>query len=136
MTLVLDASIALAWQFGDENVGAVQDVLADVVGNGAVVPALWRFEVANGLTMAMRRGRIDEDERNDALTDLSDLEIELDEESAERCWSITVTLAQIYRLTVYDAAYLELAQRRRLPLATLDQALANAARAAGIELRI
>lgn len=84
----------------------------------------------------MRRGRIDEDERNDALTDLSDLEIQLDEESVERCWSITVTLAQLYQLTVYDAAYLELAQRRRLPLATLEQALAKAARAAGVELRI
>jgi predicted nucleic acid-binding protein len=69
------------------------------------------------------------------LGNLAALDIEIDEESDAQVWSATVQLADRYRLTVYDAAYLELAQRSRLPLATLDVALATAAQAAGVAVR-
>lgn len=136
MSMVLDSSITLAWQFREEQTDAALAVLADVSEGGAVVPVLWRFEVANGLQRSVRRGRIDAKDRDDALLDLSVLDIRVDDESADRAWAATVTLSDLYGLTVYDAAYLELAQRLRLPLATLDDGLARASRAAGVALRI
>jgi predicted nucleic acid-binding protein len=135
VTLVLDSSIALAWHFEDEQTQAVRAVLLDVAEGGAVAPGLWRFEVANGLQMALRRGRIDAALRDRALGNLAALNVEIDEGCDVQVWSATVRLADLYRLTVYDAAYLELAQRTRCPLATLDAVLATAARAAGVTVR-
>jgi predicted nucleic acid-binding protein len=84
------------------------------------------LEVANSLTVAVRRERVSQDFRDDVLKALQELNISVDSDTAANAWSAG--------LTVYDAAYLELAQRRRLPLATLDQDLAKAARAAGVEV--
>ena len=119
--------MALAWCFEDERTATAEEVLAQVVESGALVPSLWRFEVANGLQMAVRRQRIDGTYRDRMLTDLAALDIRLDGECEAQAWSATVHLATAYQLTVYDATYLELAQRRRLPLASLDQALQAAA---------
>jgi len=128
---VLDSSVALAWLFADEGEAAL--AVLDRVGEaGAVVPSLWRYEVANGLLVAERRGRIDAGYRARSLGRLAVLPIACDEESDRRCWDATVALAEARGLTAYDAAYLELAQRRLLPLATLDAALAGAARDAGV----
>ena len=135
MTLVLDSSTTLAWQFEDEHSEQTLRVLEHVVDAGAVVPPLWRYEVANGLQMAVRRGRIDAARRHRMLDGLGTLDIVIDDESPAHAWSATLTLSDLYGLTVYDAAYLELAQRLRLPLATLDRALAEAARRAGVEVR-
>lgn len=130
---MLDSSVALAWFFADE--GEATLVVLEQVGEaGAVVPPLWRYEVANGFLMAERRGRIDAEYRARSLARLATLAITSDEESDRRCWDATVALAEAHRLTVYDAAYLELAQRRGLPLATLDAALARTARGAGVEV--
>ncbi|HEY6577753.1 MAG TPA: type II toxin-antitoxin system VapC family toxin [Rhizomicrobium sp.] len=134
MSLVLDSSIALAWTFGDETTDAVRQIFEFVVDTGAVAPAHWRLEVANVLTMAMRKGRIGAEFRRAALVDLALLEIAVDPHTDSRAWSDTLNLADRFRLTVYDAAYLELAQRRRLPLATLDNELRAGATALGIEL--
>lgn len=131
MSLVLDGSITLSWYFEDELASASQAVLDQVVREGALVPALWRYEVANGLQIGVRRKRIDPDFRDRALANLAALSIDIDEESDEYAWSASVKLAQRHALTVYDAAYLELAQRRRRTLATLDTALIKAA---GVEL--
>lgn len=136
MSLVLDSSVALAWCFEDERTEAIRAVLDVVVERGAVVPSLWRYEVANGLQMAVRRNRIDAAFRDRALANLSDVEILADDDSDALVWPATTKLAELYGLTVYDAAYLELAQRRRLPLATLDSALTRAARAAGVSLQL
>lgn len=111
MSLVLDSSVTLAWQFREEQTDAALAVLDDVSKNGAVVPILWRFEVANALQMAVRRGRIDAKDRDDAFADLSELGIRIDDDSADQAWSATVVLSGRHRLTVYDAAYLEMAQR-------------------------
>ena len=133
MSLVIDSSISLSWYFEDEASAKSQAVLDEVGENGAVVPALWRFEVANGLQMAVRRKRIDAAYRDDTLADLVTLDIALDSDSSAHAWSASVKLAERHGLTVYDAAYLELAQRRRLKLATLDRALIVAARTELVE---
>jgi predicted nucleic acid-binding protein len=127
VTLVIDSSITLSWYFDDEWTPESQAVLDDIGDNGAIVPALWHFEVANGLQVAVRRKRIDAAYRDSTLMDLEELDIAVDTESIDYVWSATVKLAERHALTVYDAAYLELAQRRRLSLATLDTALIRAA---------
>jgi predicted nucleic acid-binding protein len=134
MSIVLDGSVALAWQFEDEQTEPVLALLNRVVENGAIVPPLWRYEVANALQVSVRRRRIDARYRDSALAELTALDISIDQESETHAWSATIRLAERHRLTVYDAAYLELAERRRLTLATLDDALARAARAEGIKV--
>ncbi len=134
MSLVLDSSVTLAWVYSEEATDAVQHVFALVTAHGAWVPALWRLEVANVLEMGVRRGRTDAAFRDATLADLAILPISLDSETHERAWTATAALATHHRLTLYDAAYLELAQRRALPLATLDQELQAAARAEGVPL--
>ena len=134
MSLVLDSSVTLAWVYCDETNAAIQHVF-DLVGErGAWVPALWRLEVANILEMGVRRGRTDAAFRDATLADLARLPISLDPETHQQAWGATASLAARRRLTLYDAAYLELAKRRGLPLATLDQELRAAARAEGLTL--
>jgi predicted nucleic acid-binding protein len=127
VSIVLDSSMALAWLFEDENSDQATNVLQQVTETGATVPSLWRLEVANALQMAVRRGRIDTAFRDASLVDLAALAIVIDSETDHQAWRTTLHLADSCKLTLYDAAYLELAQRLNLPLATLDQALANAA---------
>ena len=134
MSLVLDASLALAWYFPDETTPATEAVLDRVVEAGAVVPALWRLELANGLLVAVRRRRISAAYRNASLADLAQMQIETDPETDVHAWSVSLRLAEMHELSLYDAAYLELAQRRRLPLATLDQGLRRAAEQLGLML--
>ena len=126
MTLVLDSSMTLSWYFEDEESEVSEAVFDRVTEDGAVVPVLWRFEVANGLQLAVRRGRIGPEYRDESLVDLGRLNITVDPDSEVYAWSASVRLAERHGLTVYDAAYLELAQRRRLTLATFDKALVRA----------
>ena len=130
--LVLDSSATLAWIYGDETTEAIRRVFDAIADNGALVPTLWRLEVANSLTMAVRKRRIDPDFRRAALADLALLDITTDQQTDSYAWTVTVNLADHFNLTVYDAAYLELARRRMLPLATVDQELRNAATAIGV----
>ena len=134
MKIVLDSSVTQAWVYDDEQTAATQALLDRVVQYGAVAPSLWRFEIANVLAMAVRRKRIAPDFREEALRDLALLDIAIDPGCDGQAWTTTIRLADLYALTAYDAAYLELAQRLRLPLATLDSALAKAAQAAGVEV--
>jgi predicted nucleic acid-binding protein len=128
MSLVLDSSVTLARALSDETTPAVERVFDLVSEGGAWVPGLWRLEVANALEMGVRRRRHHADFRNSTLHDLSLLPIQVDPESDRQAWSATLNLAERHRLTLYDAAYLELALRRGLPLATLDKELRAAAR--------
>lgn len=134
MSIALDSSATLAFCFEDERTPAVAAIFARVAEEGAVAPSLWRYEIANALLVAQRRQRIAPDFRRGIFDRLDEMRIDIDEECDLIAWSTTVHLADLHGLTVYDAAYLELAQRRRLPLATLDAALARAARAAGVEV--
>jgi predicted nucleic acid-binding protein len=127
VSLVLDSSVAAAWIYSDETTDAVRQVLELVTMNGAWVPALWRLEVANILEMGVRRRRTDASFRDATLADLALLPIQIDPETDRQAWTSTMRLAERYGLTLYDAAYLELARRRALPLATLDVELRAAA---------
>ena len=132
MSLILDSSATLAWIYGDETTAAIRGVFDAIADNGALVPALWRLEVANSLTMAVRKRRIDPDFRRAALADLALLDITTDQQTDSYAWTDTLNLADHFNLTLYDAAYLELARRRMQPLATLDQELRTAATAIGV----
>jgi predicted nucleic acid-binding protein len=134
MTIVVDSSMAVAWFFPDETNDAIDAVMSKLAVEGGVVPPHWPVEVANAFLMAVRRKRIDPSYRDACLMKLAKFDIAPDDESNALMWSASMRLADLYGLTAYDAAYLELAQRRRLPLATLDAALVRAARAAGVEL--
>ncbi len=127
MSLVLDTSATLAWVYLDEASLPIREVFDRVNESGAWVPSLWRLEIANVLEMGVRRSRHDAGFRDATLADLALLPIHLDPDTNEHAWGATVRLAVQHRLTVYDAAYLELALRRGLPLATLDQELRAAA---------
>jgi predicted nucleic acid-binding protein len=131
MSFVVDTSIALAWCFNDERTQPVIDLLYRVGETGAVAPILWPLEALNGLLMAERKRRVDANRRHRLAGFLQALPITLDAETADQAWTATIRLAERHRLTVYDAAYLELAQRRNLPLATLDEDLIKAANALG-----
>ena len=134
MSLVLDSSVTLAWAYSDETSPAVKKVLDLVSSQGAWVPSLWRLEVANILEMGIRRGRHGAAFRDATLADLSLLPISMDPETDKHAWGATLRLAKRHRLTLYDSAYLELAQRRRLPLASLDRELRTAAKGEDVAL--
>jgi len=134
VSLVLDTSLTLSWYFEDERTPAADALLDRVADQGAMVPGLWRLEIANGLRTAIRRKRIDEGFRNRAIAQLARLPINVDPDTDRYAWTTTLQLADLFALTPYDAAYIELAQRLVLPLATLDEPLRAAATALGVAL--
>ena len=134
MSVVLDASLTLTWYFDDETTPATEAVLDRVSEAGAVVPGLWRLEVANAFQSALRRKRISAEYRDESLTELAQLPITVDADTNTYAWTTTLRLAERFGLTIYDATYLELAQRRSLPLATLDNELRKAAAALDVPL--
>lgn len=134
MSVVLDSSITLAWVYADETTPGILDVLDRVSDTGAWVPSLWPLEVANILEMSVRRNRHDAAFRDATLADLALLPINIDRDTERHAWGSTLRLAERHRLTLYDAAYLDLALRRGLPLATLDAELRNAANAENVRL--
>jgi predicted nucleic acid-binding protein len=130
---VVDASVAIAWfvrsQGNDETI-ALLDQVAE--GMSVVVPALWVFEVANSMLILCRRKVIDEIRYEGSRSELSNLRPVVDYEGLQLALNNTSDLARKHALSVYDAAYLELALRRGLPLASRDAALNKAAKRAGI----
>lgn len=134
MSFILDSSVALSWCFEDERTPATKALLDRVAETTALVPQHWPLEVLNGLMMAERRKRIDAPTRRRLAEFLRDLPIAPDPDTVGQIWGATQQLAERFRLTVYDAAYLELARRRHLPLATLDAELGRAGAALGVTL--
>lgn len=134
MSVVIDASLTMTWYFDDEITPTTEAVLNHVSEAGAVVPSLWRLEVANAFQSALRRKRISPKYRDESLVELGELPITLDADTDTYAWTTTLRLAERFGLTIYDAAYLELAQRRSLPLATLDNELREAATAIDVTL--
>ena len=127
--LVIDASVAAAWLFDDEDDRRATAALARIETDAALVPQLWHLEVRSALLAAERRGRIHADEIDDRLRWLRELPVRTD---AEPDFADAFALARTRRLSFYDALYLELARRRGAALATLDAALARAADAEGV----
>jgi predicted nucleic acid-binding protein len=132
--LVLDASVVLAVALQETNRHLAVPIMALAADDSAAVPAIWHLEVGNILLLAERRGTISAADRMAALRDLFRLPVDVDHDTASRAWRDTLTLAERHRLTLYDAAYLELSVRRSLPLATFDAALRRAAAAANVPL--
>jgi predicted nucleic acid-binding protein len=134
-SLVLDASVALCWLFDDQATAYTESVLDRLVGGDTVVaPALWPFEIANVVTLAERRRIVNPAQAAVFFQTLGQLSIAVDRSGIEHIFSAVLETARRYRLSAYDAGYLELALREALPLATVDAALRNAARAAGVAM--
>ncbi|HME36734.1 MAG TPA: type II toxin-antitoxin system VapC family toxin [Candidatus Sulfotelmatobacter sp.] len=133
--LVLDASVALAWCFSDESTPYTEGVL-DLLAAGveATTPAIWPLEVANALLVAERRKRITTAQVTSVLQRIASLPISVDPIPVDRAFGQILAAARDEKLTAYDAAYLELAMREGLPLATLDDQLKQSARSAGVAL--
>ena len=128
---MLDASVALAWCFEDEGEEALE-TLERARKATLVVPAVWPLEVVNALLVAMRRKRLTAADAARYLELLAALEVEIEAPHSLPSLAALMALAQAHSLAAYDASYLELALRRGLPLATVDQELAHAAHAAGV----
>jgi predicted nucleic acid-binding protein len=133
--LVIDASTTLGFLMHDEQAPhALKAMHAMETGTPVFVPAHWWLEVANGLIMAERRKRATQADITEALHLIQALPVTTDDETDRRSGSETAALARQYGLTIYDAAYLELAMRRGATLATDDRPLSQAATAAGVPL--
>lgn len=133
MPLVVDASYILAVALAEDGAPDLAAFEGRLAREGARVPTLWRYEVANALLAASRRGRIESALPPLILADIAALPIRDDEARADAIGA-TLALATLYGLTVYDAAYLECARHHGATLATLDAALARAARAEGLDV--
>ena len=131
MPFVIDASVTAAWCFDDEKSPAA-DLAMDRLGEeGAVAPAIWWLEIRNILLVNERRGRILLADAEEFLAQLDRLPIQVRTDAPNDAF---LPLARKHRLTAHDTAYLELALRTAAPLATLDMALARAARAEGLAI--
>jgi predicted nucleic acid-binding protein len=130
---VIDASMTLAWCFDDETTDQTESLLRRLLLEGAMAPAHWSLEVANGLVTGERRGRVGRVKLGASRAFLEDLRVDVvptDLDAVDRATRIAVR----HGLTTYDAAYLDLAQARGLALATLDQNLAGACRKERVRL--
>lgn len=131
-TLILDCSITLSWCFADEVSDLSTKIQDRLVAETALVPAHWFLEVANVLAMAEKGNRITAADSTEFLRLLRMLDIEVDDEASDRAFDHLLPLCRSHQLTSYDAAYLDLALRRGLPLATLDGQLRAAAANVGV----
>jgi predicted nucleic acid-binding protein len=132
MPFVLDSSVALAWVLPDETNPTLDDLCDRLTDDIALVPPVWPLEIGNVLLIAVKRDRLTAKDVSRLVTELRGLPFEIDAASTERAMEETLALAKKYDLTTYDASYLELAQRRNLPLATLDTKLRKACLSAKI----
>jgi predicted nucleic acid-binding protein len=132
--LVIDASICAAWVFPDERTEQVEGVLARVVADGAIVPAIWSLEIANTLLVGERRGRLTSEQVRRGVELYAQLPLTVDVPSRQTDFGSVMPLAKLRGLTSYDASYLELALRTASELATLDERLRAAAVAAGVSI--
>ena len=127
-SFVLDCSMAMAWLFHDEATPKTSALLNRLATETTLVPAWWFIEVTNVLAIAERRGCITPAQSDAFIADLGKLAFERDDEAPGRAFAHLLPLCRSHRLTSYDAAYVDLAIRRRLPLATLDDDLRKTAR--------
>ena len=132
--VVVDASVALAWCFPDEGSDYADRVLVAVEGHVVLVPALWSIEITNALLVAEKRKRIKQVETRRFIDLLSELTVVMDARSVADAVSDILPLGREYVISAYDAAYLDVAIRHGVPLATLDSNLRKAGSSAGIEI--
>jgi predicted nucleic acid-binding protein len=131
--LVIDASVTMAWCFPDESTPKTEALRDRVSLTGAVVPPHWRIEIENTIRVGQRRGKATTQEIQAFVELIQAAPVEIDVRPLATFGNL-LPLAQRYSLSVYDAAYVELASRRGLPLATLDANMQRAAQEMGIDL--
>lgn len=129
VALIADISAILSQAFDDGDAAYAEAVIASIASDEVLVPTCFWFEMRNALLMGERRGRITAERTGQFLADLALLPFVVDELPRE---VVAMELARRHQLTIYNATYLELAQRKNLPLATLDDALIKAATAVGV----
>ena len=127
MSLVLDASVTLAWCFKDESSDRADHVLDQLVHQRALAPPIWPYEVANALIVAERRKRLTARDTATALEMLAQLPVDVDHWRTEDIFGHIPAVARKYQLSAYDAAYVCLAKRENVPFATLDARLRKVA---------
>jgi len=132
LSVVIDASVAVAWCLEDETSPYAVKVLATLAESEAHVPSIWPLEVANALLVAERRGRLSVDETTRAVSLLRELPIRVDHTPPDTVFTHVLSIARTQFLSVYDAAYVELAVRIGAPIATLDDRLQQAASQLGV----
>jgi predicted nucleic acid-binding protein len=136
VSFVLDTSVTMRWFFGDGKpqelayAGKVLDAMKDA---SALVPVIWGLEVANVIARAEAKGLVTEARSGEFLALLEGVDIEVDAATFAHALSDTLQLARRYKLSAYDASYLELALRSGIPLATLDEDLQKASKKAGVK---
>ena len=137
MSFVLDNSVTMRWFFGDgqpQELAYASEVLDAIKQDNALVPATWGLEVANVIARAEAKGLVTEARSGAFLEMLEGVDIEVDTATFAHSLSDTLQLARRYKLSAYDASYLELALRTGFPLATLDEDLQKAAMKAGVKM--
>jgi predicted nucleic acid-binding protein len=132
--IVVDASVALAWGFPDEGSAYADEVLEGLKEQAIVVPALWAVEIANALLVGERRKRLQQVQIRRFVTLLEGLPVVQDIQSVGSTVNGLLPLAREHKLSAYDTAYLDLAIRKGLPLATLDKSLKRAATKVGVSI--
>ncbi|MCR4288214.1 MAG: type II toxin-antitoxin system VapC family toxin [Deltaproteobacteria bacterium] len=136
MSFVLDNSVTMRWFFGDgkpQELAYAGKALDAMKQDSALVPVTWGLEVANVIVRAEAKGLVTEARSGAFIEMLEDVDIEVDAATFAHALSDTLQLARRYKLSAYDASYLELALRRGIPLATLDEDLQKAAKKAGVK---
>ena len=131
---VLDCSVSISWIFPDEDSDYAESVLKLLEDRQAIVPSIWFLEMANVLLVGERRERITQAQTSWAISLVNALDIVVDENTENNAFGATLALGRKQKLAAYDAAYLELAIRLQLPLATLDERLIAAANRCGVVL--
>jgi predicted nucleic acid-binding protein len=132
---VLDCSVALAWCLPDEQSDYAAQTLDLLLDQQAIVPSLWHLEVINVLLMAQRRNRLEKNKISNILQTLSHLNISTDKKHIEINEPNFISFAVKHQITSYDAAYLYLARRENIPLATLDKKMKQIAQNLGVFLQ-
>ncbi|MCH9643557.1 MAG: type II toxin-antitoxin system VapC family toxin [Gammaproteobacteria bacterium] len=132
--LVMDCSVTMALLLNDEKNSTIEKIESMLPQYSILAPTIWRYETANVLCIAERSKRITEADSTEIKNILESLPISIDEPSTTKTFGNTLHIARKYKLTVYDAAYLELSMRQGALLATFDKTLGKAAKQAGTEL--
>jgi predicted nucleic acid-binding protein len=133
-SFVVDASVAMTWLFQDEMTPTTTRLLRRLETDAVLVPALWYLEITNTLAVAERKGRVSAEQSEDFIALLDGVQIDVDLETHRGAFTDLLAICRKFGLSSYDATYLELALRRKLPLASLDEPLRKAAKKLGVKL--
>ena len=131
---VIDASVVMTWCFKDEVSRYADSILDSLEHFTAITPCIWLLEVGNVLLVAERKNRLSEAASIRFVALLSELPISVDQEPPERTIKEIFALAREHKLSTYDASYLDLAMKKGIPIATLNDRLISAAKRSNVSI--